>query len=275
MVTPADEHRLVIVSDSHLAPSALEANSNWAAVVDLVGDSSPDLVLHLGDLSLDAVSDGKELTHARALLDDLPTPWLAIPGNHDVGDNPDVGRGPPIRADLLDRWRQEIGPDWWTREIGGWSLVAVNAQLFQSDLPAASEQWEWLEGQLDSLPPDRPVVFLSHKPLAAEPLELSTAPTYRFVPNPARDRLTELLDGHQVPLVLSGHVHQFRILDDRQRRHVWAPTSWAVYPDRNQARIGLKRCGVLCVCLEPDAETSVEMIEPSGLEQFTVGPIAH
>jgi hypothetical protein len=33
-----------------------------------------------------------DLRHGRAQLDRLSAPWRAVPGNHDIGDNPWPGR---------------------------------------------------------------------------------------------------------------------------------------------------------------------------------------
>ncbi len=73
------------------------------------------------------------------------------------------------------------------------------------------------------------------------------------------------------PLVLSGHVHQYRTLDQGGRRHLWAPTMWAVLPDEIQKTVGLKRSGVLSLEFGPDATFTVQFVEPPGLKQFTLG----
>ena len=94
MVRPARSGRLVtatrviLVSDSHLSPDAPEAQANWAAVVRHVATARPDLVIHLGDLSLDGMRNPAELDHARRQLDLLPAQWQVIPGNHDVSTLP-------------------------------------------------------------------------------------------------------------------------------------------------------------------------------------------
>jgi 3',5'-cyclic AMP phosphodiesterase CpdA len=48
--------RVVLVSDSHLSASAPQAQANWDAVVSYVAAALPDLVIHLGDLSLDGAA---------------------------------------------------------------------------------------------------------------------------------------------------------------------------------------------------------------------------
>ena len=80
--------RVILVSDTHLSPTAPEAEANWDAVLRYVGANAPDVVIHLGDLSLDGAHNAGDLHYGRRQLDRLPVPWHAVPGNHDIGDNP-------------------------------------------------------------------------------------------------------------------------------------------------------------------------------------------
>src|SRR4051812_23941624 len=78
--------RVVEVSDSHLSPHAPPPPRHWDAVVTHVDAIRPDLVVHTGDISAHGADDATDLRHARRRLEELPVPWLAIPGNHDIGD---------------------------------------------------------------------------------------------------------------------------------------------------------------------------------------------
>jgi 3',5'-cyclic AMP phosphodiesterase CpdA len=263
---------VVVVSDSHLSGRAAEAERNWSAVVDHVRRASPALVVHVGDLSLDGAHDAGDLDYARAQLDRLsPTPWVAVPGNHDIGDNPIPGAD-VVTEEKLVRWTRWVGPHWWARDVGDWLFVGVNAQLFGSSLRAEDEQWTWLEGVLDAPPiRERPLALVSHKPVHASHEELATAPPVRFVPAPARARLRGLLGDFSVnPLVVSGHVHQFRSLEFDGTSHVWAPTTWAILPDSWQGTIGTKRCGVVHLELS-GIDVAHRLVEPDGLRQLVVG----
>ncbi|MGH9289427.1 MAG: metallophosphoesterase family protein [Acidimicrobiales bacterium] len=266
------ELRAIVTSDTHLSPRAPEAMANWDAVVAHVDRTRPDLVLHVGDLTLDGMSDARELDRARALLDRLSVPWYAVPGNHDVGDNPGNGHANDgtITPERRQSWLDSIGPDRWAINRVGWTLLALNTQLFGSGLTAEAAQWDWLDDQLESMPAGQPTVLLMHKPLSAPDAELATAPPYRFVPQPARQRLERWLDHRAAPLVVSGHVHQFRILEAGARRDVWVPTTWAVLPDRIQAPVGAKRCGVVSLTLTDDGRTRASMFEPAGIDQITL-----
>jgi hypothetical protein len=73
-----------------------------------------------------------------------------------------------------------------------------------------------------------------------------------------------------VPLVLTGHVHRFRVIDTAARRLVWVPTTWAVLPDHPQPVFGAKRCGVVSVTLGPDGQAPATLVEPAGLAPLTL-----
>jgi 3',5'-cyclic AMP phosphodiesterase CpdA len=240
-------------------------------VVRYAADNRAELVVHAGDLTLDGIGDATELAGARRLLDRLPSAWVAVPGNHDIGDTP----GPPaLDPDRLRAWRNQIGADHWTRQIGRWTLLGLNAQLFDSDAPAKEdeeEQWAWAADRISAQPPDRPLAVIVHKPVAASEDELAAAPRYRFVSPPARRRLERLLDTRWCPVVLSVHVHQYRVIEQGGRRHVWAPTSWAVLPEGLQASVGLKRCGLLSLWLSDEGTFRADLVQPAGMAQLTLG----
>jgi predicted phosphodiesterase len=264
--------RLAVVSDTHLSRVTPEAQANWEAVLRYLAADPPDLVIHAGDLTVDGTHDGRDLSDARQQLERLPVPWRAIPGNHDVGDNPraDQPDDEAIDDERRDRWLATVGPDWWTERLDGWTIVAVDAQLFESGLAAEAEQREWLDDQLRGTDATERVLLITHKPVAGPDDELATAPPYRFVPPATRAWLGELLATARVPLVVSGHVHQFRVLDLDGRRHAWAPTTWAVLPDDLQPTFGSKRCGFLSVELHDAGACEPTLIEPPDFRQLTL-----
>jgi 3',5'-cyclic AMP phosphodiesterase CpdA len=262
--------RVILVSDTHLSPAAPEADANWDAVLRYVDATAPDLVIHLGDLSLDGAHDPGDLEHGRRQLDRLAVPWHAIPGNHDIGDNPWPGAraGSSVDASRHQRWLDTIGADHWSLTAGGWTLLAVNAQLLESGLAAEADQWAWLAEQLGR--PAGRTALITHKPVAAGEAELAAAPPYRFWPPAARSALAELRRGDPVALVMSGHVHQRRVLRLDGTDHLWVPTTWAVLPDDRQPVLGAKRSGIVSLELASDRPAQPEFIEPEGIAQLTL-----
>ena len=167
--------RVILVSDTHLSPAAPEAEANWDAVLRYVGANPPDVVIHLGDLSLDGTHNAGDLHYGRRQLDRLPVPWHAVPGNHDIGDNPWPGASADwtVDAGRCQRWLDIVGADHWSLTANGWTLLAINAQLPGSGLEAEAGQWSWLEEQLSGLSENQRIVLVTHKPVTATDTELA------------------------------------------------------------------------------------------------------
>jgi 3',5'-cyclic AMP phosphodiesterase CpdA len=263
--------RVIVVSDSHLSERAAGADQNWSAVLRHIESARPDLVVHLGDLSLDGANAQADLGFARSRLDRLTVPLLAVPGNHDLGDNRGYGSGhSEIDADRRQRWLSFIGPDQWTARLDGWQLIGINAQLFGSELTAENDQWVMLEAALRDADAAERLALVLHKPVSAPADEMAAAPVYRFVPQAARSRLAELCGARKFDLVLSGHVHQYRQIERDGATHLWAPATWAVLPESVQPVIGRKRCGLLELELTAGEAPRHAFIEPEGLRQLTI-----
>lgn len=67
-----------------------------------------------------------------------------------------------------------------------------------------------------------------------------------------RSRLVEMLGAVDLRLVASGHVHQLRDFTCGHVRHVWAPSTCFVIPDRKQEMIGTKEVGLVEYRFQPD-----------------------
>ena len=264
--------RVILMSDTHLSPAAPEAQANWEAVLRYVDTAIPGLVIHLGDLALDGAHDPGDLSHGRQQLDRLPVPWHAVPGNHDVGDNPLPGFPADYAVDAgrRQRWLDTVGADRWSLTAGGWTLLAINAQLLGSGLEAEAEQWSWLERQVSDCAANQPLALITHKPVVSTDADMAISPPYRFLPPASRDRLAGLFRGRPLALVMSGHVHQYRLLRLDGTDHLWAPTTWAVLPDEAQPVFGAKRCGIVSLDLVGDTPPQPEFVAPDGIAQLTM-----
>jgi 3',5'-cyclic AMP phosphodiesterase CpdA len=209
----------------------------------IVSARQPDLVVDTGDISFDGADLEDDLAFAWTCHAGLDVPCRAIPGNHDVGDNPwqpDVAEA--ITEPRLLRYRRHFGEDARGLEAGPWLLIGLNVQLFGSGLPAEAEQW----ARLASAAPRagaRPVALFVHKPLFHEHPDEAEV-NHRYVPPEHRRRLLDLL-GTSLRVVASGHVHQHRCARVEDVDHCWAPSTAFVLPDRRQPRIGTKHTGYI------------------------------
>jgi hypothetical protein len=214
-----------------------------------------------------------DLRYARAQLDRLPVPWHAVPGNHDVGDNPSLGTpaGETVDAGRLQQWLDIVGPDRWSLTLNGWTMLGINAQLAGTGLAAEAAQWSWLEQRLgEPGMSGQPVALVTHKPVTATAAEMAAAPSYRFLPARAWQRISHGSGHSRLALVLSGHVHQRRQLDFHGIDHIWVPTTWAVLPDEVQPVLGAKRCGIVSLEFGGSSPPQPEFIEPDSIAQLTI-----
>ena len=261
--------RILLITDSHLANGAPDLVANWRAAARYAARSAIDLTIHLGDISFDAINSEPQLQEARALVDEWPTPMRLIPGNHDIGDNPGT-RNVPEREWLSvasrARYLALFGDDRWALDAEGWRLIAFDAQLFGSGLPAEDEQWDWIASEFENAT-GKPIIVLLHKPLF-ETLATDSDHHMRYLPRAARDRLLALIARADVRLVLCGHAHQYLDRTIAGVRHVWLPSCAFIIPDPHQKRFGEKIVGVGVLELERDREAcrfGLDVVAADGL----------
>src|SRR3546814_13743805 len=87
---------IVQVSDTHLSRTHAYFQDNWEVFLDEMAALKPDLVLHSGDVSFNGPAAPDDIVFAREQIGRLRVPWLAIPGNHAIGEpggRPDRKRG--------------------------------------------------------------------------------------------------------------------------------------------------------------------------------------
>src|SRR5262249_38138279 len=158
---------IVQLSDIHISGRHGYFYENWRRVLKEVDAIEPDAVVVSGDLTINGVEDEADLVFARRELDRLPEPWWALPGNHDVGEEPDALHvGQPVD---VEGWRGDVspcGPEWWEADVAGWRLIGLDSQILGSGLVAGAEQLDGLAGVLGR--DGRPVGVFPHKPLYVE-----------------------------------------------------------------------------------------------------------
>ena len=174
-----------------------------AALIQELNADRPDLVAISGDLT----QGGRhaEFRAARAFMDALHAPTLAVPGNHDITPYNLIERF----ADPYARWRQAIGaetePAWHDREV---AVLGLNtARRFGLN-------WDWsrgrvthvrlrrLIGRLEAVPAGLARIVVAHHPLL--PPEQAPQTT---VAGGAAQALAAMSEAGVV-LVLAGHLHR-------------------------------------------------------------------
>ncbi len=263
--------RILQVSDTHLRPGLDGHDRNWDAVVAHVDAHGPDLVVNTGDIAMDAPSGPDDLAHAARQHARLAVDWRAVPGNHDVGDDWGPGEeqtSKPIRDSWRAAYRDLFGPEWWVTDRDGWRLVGANSQLMGSGLDDEERQWADLATWLDEAP--GPAVLFVHKPTFHDD-PVVAGERFRYLQEPARSRLVELVRGSSVVLVASGHAHQHRTTVVEGRTWSWAPSTAFVMPPERQPLLGQRVVGAVEIVLDGSGATT-RLVRPDGIEDL-VAPV--
>jgi 3',5'-cyclic AMP phosphodiesterase CpdA len=251
--------RVIVISDPHLSPTHGFFWDNWCRACEAANRLSPDAVIVSGDLCINGPDSDAEVAFAARALERLDAPVHAIPGNHDVGDEPPGQEaGQIIDEGRLQRWLSVFGADRFAFTIGGWRLVGINAQLLGSGLAQEQEQDDWLDAEL--IRASQPVLLALHKPLFLQSPDEAEMTASSVNPAP-RERLLARLRGAPVKVVLSGHLHCQRDVVRHGLRHVWAPSTAFLVPPQEGAQSVL---GLLALELEDDG-VHVEPISVAGL----------
>lgn len=254
-------------SDTHLSRTHPLFQFNFEVLLREIARLGPDLVVYTGDLSLNGPDNPDDVVYASEQLARTPVPWLALPGNHDIGLVPYGGHStqlitPQRRAAYLDAF----GYDKFSCVLGGWRIVGLNSQLMGSGLPAEDEQIEWLHEQLTAseLPA---AVFMHYPAFLHQPQDEEVG--LHALGAGARERLlSAFARAGTVRLVGTGHLHQARSAVHEGIRYEWAPSSAFTIPSESLNHLGGQQVtGVLLHTLEADTVTS-RIVEPELMMQM-------
>jgi 3',5'-cyclic AMP phosphodiesterase CpdA len=251
------EFRLTQISDTHLTCRLTKLTDNFHRLSEYIDATRPDLVINSGDIAFDGPTSPGDLDFAKSLHDALPVACRYLPGNHDIGDNPTkVGPPPPHPATEQDvqTFRNIFGEDRWRFEAAGWCFIGLNSLVMNTGLAREAEQFDWLARELAAASV-KPIALFLHKPVylnAPDDPELE-ATSIRYVPQPARRRLIEMLRVADLRLVASGHVHQRRDFTFAHVRHIWAPSAGFIISGARQELIGIKEVGLVEYRFRPDS----------------------
>lgn len=263
--------RVVQISDTHLSPDKRHFGDNWSPVARWIAKERPDLVIHTGDVSVNGADLEDDTRYCASLLRELGVPWLAVPGNHDVGDARDPHQ--PVNTERIARWRRHFGDDYWARDIEDWRLLGLTALLFGSGEPAEAQQMAWLEDALHSARGRRIAWFL-HRPLFLDtPDEPDTG--YWSVKPAQRRVLMDLVRRHGVALIASGHLHKWH--DDMRdgTRYIWGPSSaFLVGPKMAPPMPGERWLGAARYTFDR-ANATVEFARIEGLNTYWIDDVVH
>src|SRR5690606_5620016 len=108
---------------SHLGRNHAYFQDNWEAFLTEMEILKPDLIIHGGDVSFNGPDVPDDLRYAREQIARLRLPWVAIPGNHDIGE---PGNNPRLTQPVT----------------AGWRLVLLKPGLLGGGMAEGRAQWE-------------------------------------------------------------------------------------------------------------------------------------
>ncbi|MDO9709009.1 metallophosphoesterase family protein [Paracraurococcus lichenis] len=195
----ARPYRIAHLSDLHFGA---EIPAVVAALAEELDRNPPDLVAISGDLTMRARR--REFHAARAFIDRLRPPVLAVPGNHDIVSYFLLERF----TDPYARWREHVAPQtepvYQDDRVGVVGLNTARRAGFYLDWSRGRVGYSRLarcEERLAAMPPGLVRIVVAHHPF----LPPRAAPEARLVGGAARALETFARQG--VRLVLSGHLH--------------------------------------------------------------------
>ncbi|MEO1456689.1 MAG: metallophosphoesterase [Pseudomonadota bacterium] len=264
------DHRLVLISDTHLSRTHPLFFYNWTITRDWIAEQKPDLVLSLGDVSLNGAGGDDDLVFARMEYDRLPVPWAAVPGNHDVGNNlPDLRGETTVDAERVARYRRHFGADHWRRDLGDWSFVGINSLLLGSGMADEADQAAFLAETIAEIGA-RAWVLCLHKPLYLDDPLATDLHQGCIFPEP-RAALEAILAANPPRMIISGHNHELWRHQIDGRDHLWCPaTAFVSITDAPQRGGGAKQTGFYDVRLSGET-VDITSLRPDGFISIDIG----
>jgi hypothetical protein len=168
------------------------------ATSDLLLAGSPDLVLALGDVQYDSATTARINAVYAPTWGRVKAITRPILGNHESGTAAgyfDYFNGPGV----TDGPAGPRGKGYYSFDLGGWHLVALNSNCASVSCSAGSEQERWLRADLAAHPANCTLAYWHH-------------PRYSSGHDGSNDfmqPLWEALHDAQAEVLLSGHSHDY------------------------------------------------------------------
>jgi Icc protein len=259
--------RVAQITDTHLSRTRPLFDGNFPPLAEALRAARPELVVHTGDLSLDGADSEEDLHHGRAMMNSLDLDWVAVPGNHDVGDDLVLPSRQPVTAERHARWERCVAPLGFFRDVPGWRLIGLDTQGF-----AANPQHREATAAAIRGAGERRIALFQHKPIAEEGLDDTAVNYWPLLPQP-RAELLAMFGDRRPALVASGHVHQLRDREADGIRHIWAPAVAFIVGDAYHKPVGRKLLGWVEHAFHPDGSHEARVHAMEELTPHELGSI--
>ncbi|MFA6042094.1 MAG: metallophosphoesterase [Patescibacteria group bacterium] len=162
-------------------------------ITQIAKNNQVQFLLHVGD----ATAHGTAQEHAelKKLHQELglTIPVYAVPGNHDIIDDPD-----------RKNWNVTYGTPWRSLDIENVHLVLLDNAERKVGFPA--EELDWLEQDLAAVQPDKMTILAYHRPFGY-PLADILGDDETRTSRKSNERFLEILAKHDVAQIFTGHLH--------------------------------------------------------------------
>lgn len=174
---------------------------NFEFAIATANRLKPVFVIITGDLINDPASSAQAAEYKRITAKlDPGIRLFHVAGNHDVGNE--------ATKESLARYRERLGPDYYSFKIGDIAGIVLNSNLEKGtkNVPDEALKMEaWFKSELEKAKGAKHIIVFQHIPLfkkdAAEP------EVYDNVPVDVRQRYLKLMRDYGVKYVFAGHLH--------------------------------------------------------------------
>ena len=239
---------------------------NWQTARKQLAEMAADLMLVGGDLTRDGSIHDFELETIKAELDALPYPYHAIPGNMDTGNkhasvDGATGREDTrlnVTAEQLNRFTKFFGAFPWSFVHKDVRFSGFYAAVAGSGLPHETQMWDWLENELPKASRAKHHIMMMHYPLFIDDINEPTwdlthsdeyTAWYFSINQPHRSRIFDAFKSTGVEMVVSGHIHCRRAVQEIDGIRFFkcagiAMPQWATKWEDGHPRLGFYRFDV-------------------------------
>lgn len=181
--------RVAHLTDIHIQPERNAAECVVACLEDLHSlQDRPELILNGGDVIMDAVAADEVRVAVqwdlweRVVRDHCDIPQEYCLGNHDIWGWNQKRSGCTGKEPLFGKKyaleRMGLTCSYRTFDRAGWRFLVLDSSFRVQDSNSKNgagafvarldaTQWEWLQAELSSAPPEMPILILSHVPILA------------------------------------------------------------------------------------------------------------